>query len=121
MAWNVEGKLMKRRLVYTFGLVGFFLLWGVFGIAAGVPRGEPNSPATVPPMETGVVLPEATQSVGIPITAEPERVWTEIVVFYGLIGITALFLVLGLLKIANKSTAPYAPHNGPPSDTTNPN
>ena len=110
---------MKRKLIYTFGLIGFFLLWGVFGIAAALPRGEPSSPATVPPVETRVVVLEATHPAGIPITGEQEPVWTEIVVFYGLIGLTALFLVLGLLKIANKSTAPYRPHEGSPSDNAN--
>lgn len=112
---------MNRKLIYTFSGVGFFLMWGVFGFAAAVPRGEPSLPATVPPAETSVVVPEATNSPGIPITGEQEPVWTEIVVFYGLIGLTALFLVLGLLTIANRSTAPYWQPKGPPSDDTNPN
>ena len=107
---------MNRKLIYVFSLFGFFLMWGVFGFAAGVPHNELSSPATVPPVETTVVVPEATHSVGIPITGEPEPVWTEVMVFYGLIAVTALFLILGLLKIANKSTAPYAEHKGPPSD-----
>jgi hypothetical protein len=94
-------------------------MWGVFGFAAAAPHGELQ--ATVPAVETTIVVPEATSSVGIPITGEQEPVWTEIVVFYGLIGITALFLILGLLKIANRSTAPYAQYKGPPSDKTHMN
>jgi hypothetical protein len=105
---------MNRKLIYIFGLVGFFLMWGVFGFAAAAPHGE--SQATVPAVETTIVVPEATSSAGIPITGEQKPGWTEIVVFYGLIGLTALFLILGLLKIANRSTAPYAQHKGPPSE-----
>jgi hypothetical protein len=111
---------MDRKLVYIFGLVGFFLLWGVFGFAAAVPRGEPGSQATVPPVEPTVVIPEATAA-GIPVTGEPEPVWKEIVVFYGLIGLTALFLILRLLRIANRSNAPYVQHKGPPSDNAHTN
>jgi hypothetical protein len=107
---------MKRRVIYAFSLVGFFLMWGVFGFAAAMPHRAAGSPATVPPVETSIVVPEATNSVGIPITGEQEPGWTEIVVFYGLIGLTALFLVFGLLKLANKSTAPYTPHESPPTD-----
>jgi hypothetical protein len=111
---------MNRTVIYTFSLVGFFLLWGVFGFAAAVPRGEPGAPATVPPVEPTVVAAEPTAA-GIPVTGDPEPVWTEIVVFYGLIGLTALFLIMGLLKIANGSTAPYVQHKGPPSDNAHTN
>jgi hypothetical protein len=106
---------MNRKLMYTCSLLGFFLMWGMFGFVAAGPRGEPGAPATVPPVEPSVVVPEATAA-GIPLTGEPEPIWTEIVVFYGLIGLTALFMILGLLKIANRPTAPYVQPKGPPSD-----
>jgi hypothetical protein len=106
---------MNRKLIYTFGLFSFFLMGGVFGFAAAAPRGEPAAQATVPPVEPTVVVPEATAA-GIPVTGEREPVWAEIVVFYGLIGLTTLFLILGLLMVANRSTAPSRQHKGPPSD-----
>lgn len=109
---------MNRKLVYTFSLVGFFLMWGVFGFAAAAPRGEPDLQATVPPVEATSIVPSTTDSAGIPVTGETEPVLTEIIVFYGLIGLTALFLVLALLNIANKSTAPSGEHKGPSSDET---
>jgi hypothetical protein len=109
---------MNRKWNYVFGLAGFFLMWGVFGFAAAAPRGEPDLAATVLPVATTVIVPEATNLAGVPITGEPEPVWTEILVFYGLIGLTALFLILALLSLANKSTAPYAQHKGPPSEET---
>ena len=89
-------------------------MWGVFGFAAGAPRGELGLQATQPPVENTPALP-ATDSVGLPVTGRPEPVLTEVVVFYGLIGFTALFLVLALLNIANKPTAPYVHHNDPSS------
>lgn len=109
---------MNRKLTYLFGLVGFFLMWGVFGFAAAIPRGEPDMQATALPAENTPIVPEATSPAGIPVTAEPERVLTEIIVFYGLIGLTALFLVLALLILANKSTAPYVQHDSASSKNT---
>jgi hypothetical protein len=110
---------MNRKLTYLFSLLGFFLMWGVFGFVAAAPRGEPSFQATVPPVVSTPVRPQATDSAGIPVTGETAPVLTEIVVFYGLIGLTALFLVLALLNVANKSTAPYLGHDNPPSKKTN--
>lgn len=45
----------------------------------------------------------------------------EIVVFYGLIGLTALFLVLALLKFVNKAGSPSTEHKAPPLDETHKN
>lgn len=103
-------------MIYIFSLVGFFLMWGVFGFVAAAPRGEPDLQATVPPVENTVVIPEATDPAGIPITGEPEPLWTEILGFYGVIGLAALFLILALLNFANKSTASSVDHKGPPSE-----
>jgi hypothetical protein len=112
---------MIRKLVYTFSLVGFFLMWGLFGFVAAAPRGEPNFRVTVLPVEATTVLPGTTDSAGMPVTGEPEPALMEIVVFYGLIGLTALFLILALLNIANKSTAPYVQRKHPPSDDAHSN
>ena len=107
---------MKRKLAYTFILVGFFVTGGTFGLAAAAPRTQPDIPATVPAVATTPVVPQATDAAGIPVTGEPEPVLTEILVFYGLIGLTALFLILALLNIANKPTAPYMDHKRRSSD-----
>ena len=107
---------MNKKLVYISSLVVFFLMWGVFGIAAASPRDGSPLPATLPPMESTPIFSGTTDSTGIPVTGKPEPVLTEIFVFYGLIGLTALFLILALLNVANKSTPPYGEHKNPSSD-----
>jgi hypothetical protein len=107
---------MNRNLIYTLSLAGFFLVWGVFGFAAASPQAEGNFPATVPSVEATQLIPASTDSAGIPITGEAEPVLTEVFVFYGLIGGTAIFLILALLNIANRSTPQHVEHKTPPSD-----
>lgn len=107
---------MSRKMIYFCSLVGFFLMWGLFGFAAAGPRGESDLRATAPPAVTTRVVPAATDMAGIPVTAEAEPVWIEILGFYGLIGLAALFLILALLSFANKSTALYPKGNGPSSE-----
>ncbi|HEY3473351.1 MAG TPA: hypothetical protein VGK56_02005 [Anaerolineales bacterium] len=107
---------MNRRLAYAFILVGFFVTGGTFGLAAAAPHTQTEIPATVPPVEATVVVPQVTNAAGVPVTGEPEPVLTEILVFYGLIGVTALFLILALLNFASKPTAPYTHPKGRSSD-----
>jgi hypothetical protein len=108
---------MSRKMIYFCSLVGFFLMWGLFGFAAAGPRSGPDLRATAPAAESTPVLPAATERAGIPVTAESEPVWIEIVGFYGLIGLAALFLILALLSFANKSTALYPKGNGASEET----
>ena len=110
---------MNRQVRYILSLAGFFLMWGVFGFAAGAPRPEPGLQATALPAESTPVVPLSTESTGIPVTGDTEPVLTEIIVFYGLIGFTALFLVLALLNLANKTSAFYAQKK--PSTPNEPN
>ena len=112
---------MDRKMTYVFGLVGFFMLWGVFGFAAAAPRAEPNLQATAPSIVDTPVLPGETESAGIPVTGDTQPAWREIVGFYGLIGLAALFLILALLSFANKSTAPAVERKVPPSEETDQN
>ena len=107
---------MNRKLIYTFSLAGFFLMWGVFGFVAGVPRGEARLQETLPPVESTPVPPQATDPAQIPVTGESEPLLMEVVLFYGLIGLTALFLVFGLLSFANRSTAADVPRNDSSAD-----
>ena len=109
---------MNRKIVYLLGLTGFFLMWCVFGFIAAPPPGGLALQATVPAMERTSIPPEGTLAAGIPVTSKPEPVWTEIVVFYGLIGLTAMFLILALLRIANNPTAPYFERKDPSSKDT---
>jgi hypothetical protein len=109
---------MNRKRIYIFSLAGFFSMWGMFGFTVTASSIEVVLQETPSPMETTPVAPGATSSEGIPVTGEPAPVWTEIVVFYGLIGLTALFLILALLILANKSTVPHVEHKGPTSDKT---
>jgi hypothetical protein len=89
--------IMNTKQFYLCSLVGFFLMWGSLGVLAYDNRSEIILQATLTPV--------ATQVAAIPVTGEPEPVWTEILGFYGLIGFTALFLILAMLNLANKSTA----------------
>ena len=109
---------MNRKMTYLFSLLGFFLMWGVFGFAAAAPPAESGLQATVPPVEATPIIPGGTDPARIPVTGEPERGWTEILGFYGFIGLAALFLILALLSSANKSTAPAVQHKVPPSEET---
>jgi hypothetical protein len=116
---GMEGNSMDRKSRYLCSLIGFFLMWGIVGFAATAPRRDPPLQTTMPPRESTLVVPGATSSAGIPVTAEPEPLLTEVIVFYGLIGLTALFLVLALLNVANKPPAPYVRHEHPSSKKTN--
>lgn len=112
---------MNKKRIYTLGLVGFFLMWGIFGFTAAAPGSDPALQATLPALEPTLVSPEATQLAGIPVTGETEPVWTEILVYYGLIGLAALFLILALLNLANKSTVQHVRHKDPSADQTHKN
>ena len=104
---------MNRKLIYMFSLIGFFLMWGVFGFVAGAPRGETRLQETLPPVESTSVPPQVTDPAQIPVTGESEPLLMEVVLFYGLLGLTALFLVFGLLSFANRSTAADVQQNDP--------
>ena len=106
---------MNVKQIYVFGLACVFWMWGTLGFAFATPRSESVLQVTSTPISTSLEA-GATQPAGIPVTGEPEPLWTEIMVFYGLIGLTALFLVLALLNFANKSSAPQAPRNTSSSD-----
>jgi hypothetical protein len=112
---------MNQKMIYFFSLIGFFLMWGLFGFAAAAPRSELELLATVPPVVNTTIVPGATETAGIAVTGESELVWIEILGFYGLIGLAALSLILALLSFANKATAPYPNHKGPPSEETHKN
>ena len=107
---------MNRKSIFAFSLVGFFLMWGVFGFAAAAPRNEPSLLQAAVRAEKTAVVPADTPVGGIPATGQTEPVLMEIIVFYGLIGLTALFLILALLSLANKSTAPVVRPKAPPPD-----
>jgi hypothetical protein len=109
---------MDRKMIYFFSLVGFFLMWGVFGFVAAAPRGEHALQATVPTVEDTVAVPETTDPAGIPATGEPEPLWTEVLGFYGFIGLAALCLILALLNFVNRSTTPSVERKDPPSKNT---
>jgi hypothetical protein len=102
-------------MIYALSLIGFFLMWGIFGSVAAAPRADPAKQATLPALENTALAPDATDPEGIPITGEPELLWTEILGFYGLIAVAALFLILALLNFANRSTAPYIEPGHPSS------
>ena len=107
---------MKTRRVYIGSLVSFLLVWGMFGFTSALPYSDIVLQGTPLPVEFTPAASGATSPAGIPVTAEPAPVWIEILVFYGLIGITALFLVLALLSFANKSTSPSVEPKNSTSD-----
>jgi hypothetical protein len=113
---------MNRKRTYIFSLVVSFVLWGVFGFAGTASGGAPVVQASPGAMGPTRVEVEGTRPAEIPITGEPEPVWTEIVVFYSLIGITASFLIFALLQLVNKSAVQYVEnHKTRSSDKTHQN
>ena len=116
LKYQGKGCLMKTGRVYIGGLVNLLLVWGIFGFTSALPHSEIVLQETPVPVESTPADSGDTVRGGIPVTAEPEPVWIEILVFYGLIGITALFLILALLSLANKSTAPHGEHKNSTSD-----
>lgn len=96
---------MNRKLTFFLGLAGFFLLWGLFGFLAGAPRNEPGVQETPAELQSIFNPAESTLSPQVPVTGESEPLWMEVLVFYGLIALAALFLVFGLLSFANNSSA----------------
>jgi hypothetical protein len=102
---------MNRRHTFILGLVGFFLLWGLFGFLAGAPRRELTLQETPAALQSILSSAESTLPSQVPVTGEAEPLWMEVVVFYGLIGLAALFLVFGLLSFANSTGATQSSGN----------
>lgn len=96
---------MNNKLAYAFSLVSFLLIWGVLGMVVAPSHTGSALQATEPAVATAV---PTTNVPRIPVTgeAQPEPLLIEIIVFYGLIGITAMFLILALLNLANRSSVP---------------
>jgi hypothetical protein len=98
---------MGVRFFYIFNLVGFLLLWGLFGSDAAAPQNELNLHSTALPIENTQVAQQGSDTLGIPVNGEPNPVLMEVVAFYGLIGLAAFFLILALLNFVNKSETPH--------------
>ena len=97
---------MRRKLFYMVTLVIFILMWGVFGIAAAMPHGETAPPAVLPSANSFNSISATTGPAMIPVTGNaPSEM--EVLAFYALIGVGALILILFMLSVANRSTAPY--------------
>ena len=108
---------MNRKLIYTFTLIAFFIMWGVFGIAAAAPRTESSiQPVLSSTVNTPIVSEEADSAL-IPITGNQQLGW-RILLVYGLIGLATLALILSLLNVANKSTALYVQRKEQPANKT---
>ncbi len=107
---------MNKKLIYTITLVLFFLMWGAYGFVSA-PQNVPAFQATLPSATAPVnvtVIPGATSVVVVPVTgANAPSMWT--LLFYGLIGLLVLFLVIGLLASANRTTTTttYTRREGP--------
>jgi hypothetical protein len=107
---------MNRKLIYTFTLIAFFVMWGVFGFAAAAPRGESSQPA-LSSAETTAAVSEEADSRMIPATGSQQLGW-RILLVYGLVGLATLSLILSLLNAANKSTALYVQRKEHSADET---
>jgi hypothetical protein len=105
---------VSRKLIYAFSLIGFFLIWGVFGSVAAAPRSEPVLQSTARLEENTVIAPGATPVAAIPVTGESQP-GIGILLFYLLSGLGAFFLLLASLKAGSKQTIPHV-HRGEPPD-----
>ena len=108
---------MNRKLIYTFTLLAFFIMWGVFGFAAAAPRSESSMQLVSSSTENTHVVSKETDSAMNSITGNHQLGW-GILLVYGLIGLATLALILSLLNVANKSTALYVQRKERPSDKT---
>ena len=108
---------MNRKLIYTFTLIAFFIIWGVFGFAAAAPRSESSIQLALPSTGNTPVVSEEANSAMIPVTGNQQLGW-RILLVYGLIGLATLALILSLLNLANKSTALDVQRNEQPADKT---
>lgn len=107
---------MNKKLISIFSLIGFFVLWGVFGLAASAPRNDPLQ-ATPAPQGRTVIVPGATAQAAIPITGDP-KMQTEVLLVYGFFGFVALFIILALLNAANKPRTTYMRPKEPPDGSS---
>lgn len=108
---------MNRNLIYTFTLIAFFIMWGVFGFAAAAPRTESSiQPVLSSTVNTPIVSEEADSAM-IPNTGN-QQLGRGILLVYGLIGLATLALILSLLNVANKSTALYVRRKEQPTHKT---
>ena len=106
---------MNRKLIYTFTLIAFFIMWGGFGFAAAAPRTESSIQPELSSTVNTPIVSEAADSAMIPITGNQQLGW-RILLVYGLIELATLALILSLLNIANKSTALYVQRKEQPTD-----
>jgi hypothetical protein len=104
---------MSRKLIYTFSLIGFFLMWGVFSAVAAAPRSETVSQAPALSEENHALTPGVTPDAAIPVTGEAQP-GIGILYVYLLVGLGALFLILAMLNVANKPTIPDVYRREPP-------
>lgn len=108
---------MNRKLIYTFSLIGFFVLWGVFGFAAGAPHNDPMSQVTPAEQDSTVIVPEVTAQAAIPVTGDP-KMQTEVLLIYVFFGLLALLIILAFLNAANKPRTTYVPPKEPPDGSS---
>lgn len=94
---------MNKKLIWLSILSIFLLIWGMSGLAPRPVQRANLVQSNLALIESTSVVPEATQSVLIPVTGKPRLGW-EVLVFYGLIAFAALTLILALLDSANRST-----------------
>ncbi|HSL44164.1 MAG TPA: hypothetical protein VK897_12075 [Anaerolineales bacterium] len=105
---------MDRKLLYVFSLIGFFLMWGVFGFVAASSRSEPALRATLVPVESTKMNAEIIDP-AVPITGEQPA--SAITVLYVLLGFGILIAVLALLNAANRPATTSISHKDPPDQS----
>ena len=104
---------MNRKQIYLWSLIGFFLMWGVFGFVAATPRSEPGLQAALPPLESPAAAPDAAADAVIPVTGEAQTE-SRVSIAYILLGFIAVLGILALLNAANKPASSHIRHKGPP-------
>ena len=107
---------MNRRLIYLWSLLGFFLMWGVFGFVAAAPRSEPDVQIAAPPGESTTVQPDSGGEALIPVTGEAQT-GSSVPVGYILLGFIAVLGLLALLNAANKTSSINVRHKDPPDES----
>lgn len=106
---------MNRKLIYIFSLIGFFLMWGLFGFAAATPRGDNAPQITVPSDDSHAVNPDLSADAVVPGVEEQPA--TRVMLLYVLLAYGVLVVILALLNAANKPTTTYVRRKEPPDQS----
>ena len=104
---------MDRKLLYVLSLIGFFVMWGIFGFVAARPYSEPVLRDTLAPAHSTEMNSDVADP-AIPVTAQPPS--ARMIDLYVLLGLGIVVAILALWNVAHKPVTNYVRPKDPPKD-----